>query len=105
MTNDGHKLYFYIDGQRFLHKKNYKIDTCSNTFLKKIKLSKPSSLQQETYEYYKSKKKEQEKKMNNGTLLLFPVTGFHNYVKVYVLKKVNTGKLLKYEVDWNDSVF
>lgn len=103
--NGEQKIHFYIDGQRFLHKKNHKIDTCSIAFLQKIKLSKSSSLNQDTYEYFKNKKTEQEKKMNKQIHLLFPVGGFENYVKVYVLEKVKKDKLLKYEVDWEYSVF
>lgn len=99
------KIYFYIDDESFSHKKNHQIDTCSITFLKKIKLSKPSGLQQDTYEYFKSKKKEQEKIMNNRFQILFPVKSFQNYVKVYVLEKNSSNKLIKYEVDWEDSMF
>ena len=50
------KTFFYIDGQRFSHNKNHKKDTCSSTFLKKIKLSKPSNLKQDVYKYFKKKK-------------------------------------------------
>lgn len=99
------KIYFYIDGERFSHKKNHKTDTCSIAFLQKIKISKPSSLQQDTYYYFKKKKKEQEKIINNKFHLLFPVTGFQNYVKVYILEKTKNKKLLKYEVDWEYSMF
>lgn len=99
------KICFYIDGQRFLYKKNHKIDSCSVTLLQKIKLSKPSRLNQDTYEYFTKKKKDQEKKINNEIHLLFPVKGFENYVKVYVLEKIKNDKLIKYEVDWEYSMF
>lgn len=104
-TNDELKIYFFIDGQRFVHRNNHKIDTCSVSFLKKIKLSKPSTLQQDTYEYFKEKKIEQEKIRNNKFHLLFPIRGFQDYVKVYILEKINNDKLLKYEVDWEYSMF
>lgn len=103
--NDELEINFYIDGQRFTHRNNHKIDTCSISFLKKIKLIKPSTLQQVTYEYFKEKMIEQEKIGNNKFHLLFPIRGFQNYVKVYVLEKINNDKLLKYEVDWEYSMF
>ena len=99
------KICFIIDNQRFLYTKKHRIDSCSLTFLQKIKLSKPSRLNQDTFEYFKKIKNVHEKKMNNKTHILFPIKGFENYVKVYVLEKINNDKLLIYEVDWEYSEF
>jgi hypothetical protein len=99
------KIYFYIKGEKFVHKKNYKVDTCSINFLQKIKLDNPADLQQNAYLYFKNKKEDVEKKSKNKTPILFPVAGFNKYFKVYILEKKGTNQLLKYEVDWEYSSF
>jgi hypothetical protein len=102
---DKQRICFYIDRNRFVHKKNYKIDTCSINVLQKIKLENPDNLQENVYNYFKNKKEEVEKKTNNKAYVLPPTTGFYPYFKVYILERTKDDKLLKYEVDWEYSSF
>ena len=99
------EIYFYIKRETFVYKKTHKVDTCSVELLQKIKLDNPADLKQIAFLYFKNKKEEVEKKSNNRTPILFPVAGFNNYFKVYVLEKIKNDKLLKYEVDWEYSNF
>ncbi|SDW08944.1 hypothetical protein [Flavobacterium degerlachei] len=98
-------IYFNIKGEQFVYKKNHKVDTCSVDLLQKIKLDNPADLNQNAFLYFKNKKEEIEKKSNHKILILFPVAGFNNYFKVYVLEKIKNDKLLKYLVDWEYSTF
>lgn len=98
-------IYFNIKREQFVYKKNHNLDTCSLDFIGKIKLDNPADLEQNAFLYFKNKKEEIEKKSNNKTLILFPVAGFNNYFKVYVLEKNAKNQLLKYEVDWEYSNF
>lgn len=102
---DKQKIYFHIKGESFVHKKNHKVDTCSINFLQKIKLDNPVDLQQNAYKYFKQKKQEVERKTNNKIHILYPVTDFSPYFKVYILEKTKDNRLLKYEVDWEYSTF
>lgn len=102
---DKQNIYFHINGESFVHKKKYKVDTCSINILQKIKIDNAADLQQNAYNYFKNKKEEVEKKSNNKIQILFPPTGFHPYFKVYVLEKTKENKLIKYEVDWEYSSF
>lgn len=102
---DKQKTYFHIKGESFVHKKEHKVDTCSIIFLQKIKLDDPVYLQQNAFKYFKNKKEEVERKSNNKRRILFPITGYNTYFKVYVLEKTRTNRLLKYEVDWEYSDF
>jgi hypothetical protein len=97
--------YFDIKGERFVRTKSYKIDTCSVDLLQKIKLDNPADLNQNAFLYFKNKKEEIEKKSNYKTLILFPVAGYNNYFKVYILEKIKNDKLLKHEVEWEYSNF
>lgn len=98
-------IYFNIKGEQFVYKKKHNVDTCSVDFIEKIKLDNPANLEQNAFLYFKNKKEEIEKKSNNKTLILFPVAGFNNYFKVYVLEKKTRNQLLKYKVDWEYSNF
>lgn len=92
-------------GESFVYKQNYAVDTCAINFLQKIKLDNPADLQQNAYKYFKRKKEEIERKANNKIHILYPVSDFSPYFKVYILEKINNNKLIKYEVDWEYSAF
>lgn len=98
-------IYFHIKGESFVHKKNHIVDTCSIIFLQKTKLDNPADLQKNAYKYFKNKKEEVEKRTNNKFHILFPLTDFHPYFKIYILEKTKNNRLLKYEVDWEYSNF
>lgn len=100
------KIYFYIGDESFVHKKKQKIETCSSQYLKKIKLENPYNLQEDAFKYFKAKKLEVEKKHPLQNLhILYPITGFNGYFKIYILEKENNHTLLKYEVDWIYAIF
>jgi hypothetical protein len=102
---DKQKKYFHIMGESFVYEQNYAADTCTINFLKKIKLENPADLHQNAYKYFKKKKQEVERKANNKFQVLYPVTDFYPYFKVYILERTDKNKLIKYEVDWEYSSF
>ena len=97
---DRQNTYFYIMGESFVYKKNYTLDTCAISFLKNIKLDNPVDLQKNAYKYFEKKKQELENKTNNRIHILYPITDFSSYFKIYVLEKIDNNRLIKYEVDW-----
>ena len=101
---DESKIYFYIKRQRFVFDlKKHKKDTCSTAILKKLKLENAGNLQNEACEFFKKKKGEVEKQKK--VTLAYPSAGCQSYFKVYILEKINNNELIKYEVEWEYSVF
>ena len=99
------KIYFYMGGETFIFDaKINKMDTC---LLDKLKFTvdKSEDLQQKAYQFYKEKKQIEERKMKLKNPILYPVTDFSAYFKIYVLEKTHKNTLLKYEVDWIYSSF
>ncbi len=99
------KIYFYMGGETFIFdSKINKKDTC---LVDKFKFTfdKSEDLQQKAYQFYKEKKQMEEIKMKLKNLILYPVTDFSPYFKIYVLEKTHKNTLLKYEVDWIYSTF
>jgi hypothetical protein len=41
----------------------------------------------------------------NKVKILYPIAGFNDYFKIYILEKIVNDKVIKYEVDWKHSVF
>ena len=96
--DEGDEIYFYINNQRFFfNSKKHKIDTCSIDFFNKIKLENPTDLTENEWEYFKRKVREYKR---NSAIKAMPLSNVHKYFKVYILKKTNDNKVLKYEVDW-----
>jgi hypothetical protein len=95
--------YFQIKEQRFKFdiKKNT-VNNCSSDILKKIKLENPAELEHNAYKFFKNKKEEAEKK--NKIKLVYPPAGYQSYFKIYILEKINN-KIIKYEVNWENSTF
>jgi hypothetical protein len=99
------KIYFYMGGETFIFDvKINKMDTC---LLDKLKFTfdKSEDLQQKAYQFYKEKKQIEERKMKLKNPILYPVTDYSPYFKIYVFEKTNKNTLLKYEVDWIYSSF
>lgn len=99
------KIYFYMGGETFIFdSKINKKDTC---LVDKFKFTfdKSEDLQQKAYQFYKEKKQMEERKMKLKNPILYPVTDFSPYFKIYVLEKTHKNTLLKYEVDWIYSTF
>lgn len=99
------KIYFYMGGETFIFDaKINKMDTC---LVEKFKFTfdKSEDLQQKAYQFYKEKKQIEERKMKLKNPILYPVTDYSPYFKIYVFEKTNKNTLLKYEVDWIYSSF
>lgn len=97
------EIFFYIKGERFkFSKKEHKIDTCNIKYLKKIKLSKVDKLSNEEFQYRKEKLKEDSHWENKKIKPPMPITKLHPYYKVFIIIK-NLDKIIKYEVDWENS--
>jgi hypothetical protein len=99
------KIYFYTGGETFIFdSKINKKDIC---LVDKFKFTfdKSEDLQQKAYQFYKEKKQMEERKMKLKNPILYPVTDFSPYFKIYVLEKTHKNTLLKYEVDWIYSTF
>lgn len=99
------KIYFYMGGETFIF--DSKINKKDTSLVDKFKftLDKSEDLQQKAYQFYKEKKQIEEKKLNLKAPILFPVTDFSPYFKIFVLEKTHKNTLLKYEVDWIYSSF
>ncbi len=100
-----YKIYFYMRGETFIY--DSKINK-KDTFLvdkSKFTFDKAEDLQQKAYQFYKEKKQLEERKMKLKNPILYPVTDFSPYFKIFVLEKTNKNMLLKYEVDWIYSTF
>ena len=99
------KIYFYMGGETFIFdSKINKKDTC---LVDKFKFTfdKSEDLQQKAYQFYKEKKQMEERKMKLKSPILYPVTDFSPYFKIYVLEKTHKNTLLKHEVNWIYSTF
>ncbi|CAA9203743.1 hypothetical protein FLA105534_04925 [Flavobacterium bizetiae] len=97
-------IYFQIKQQLFkFDAKNNSSDTCSVDILKKISLENPAELENDAIAFFKNKKKEVESK--NKVKLLYPPGGYNSFFKIYVLEKVKSNKIIKYEVNFQDSSF
>ncbi|MWB95572.1 hypothetical protein GON26_14480 [Flavobacterium sp. GA093] len=104
--NNGGKIYFYVKSERFVFDmKKHKKDTCSIDILKTIKLENSRNLQNDEYEYFRKKVDEFEKKTKQKIPKALPISQEHLYFKVYVIEKISSGKIVKYEVDWEYSNF
>ena len=98
------EINFYCAGQTFIfNKKKQKIDSSFVINQNEIMVEKPEDLQHKAYLFFKQKKEKVERK--NEVKILYPVTGFNNYFKIYILEKTEKDKVIKYEVDWEYSVF
>ncbi|MBC5862067.1 hypothetical protein [Flavobacterium turcicum] len=100
-----YKIYFYMGGETFIY--DSKINK-KDTFLvdkSKFTFDKAEDLQQMAYQFYKEKKQLEERKMKLKNPILYPVTDFSPYFKIFVLEKTKKNTLLKYEVDWIYSTF
>lgn len=99
------KTYFYMGGETFIFDSRIdKLDSCI-TDQTKFTISKSKDLQEKAYQFYKEKKQIEERKMKLKNPILYPVTDFSAYFKIYVLEKTNKNTLLKHEVDWIYSTF
>jgi hypothetical protein len=99
------KIYFYMGGETFIFDSRIdKLDSCI-TDQTKFTISKSKDLQEKAYQFYKEKKQIEERKMKLKNPILYPVTDFSEYFKIYVLEKTNENTLLKHEVDWIYSTF
>ena len=99
------KIYFYMGEETFIFdSKINKKDTCIIEQAK-FTIDKSKDLQEKAYQFFKEKKQIEEKKMNLKVPILYPVTDFSRYFKIFVLEKTNKKTLLKYEVDWIYSTF
>lgn len=95
-------LFFYIQGQRFKFSNNkHQIDTCSNKLLKKLNFDEAIKLEEKEFIFYK--KKVNENNLEKKIFYSMPITKVHLYFKVYIIKKIESEKLIKYEVDWENS--
>lgn len=104
-TEKGRKIFFDIDSERFVFDKDkHKIDTCSISFLNKVKLESVTKLRDNEVIFYKNEIIKTEIYKKTGFSHPFPITNVHPYFKVYVLEKIDE-KLIKYEVDWEYSDF
>ncbi|AMC10304.1 hypothetical protein Lupro_03105 [Lutibacter profundi] len=95
-------IFFYIQGERFVFSKNiHSIDTCSNIFFKKLKFEDVSGLKEKEYLFFKQKVNENN--LNKKLFSSMPLTKTHLFFKVFIIKKVENDKYIKYEVDWEYS--
>jgi len=93
------ETYFYIEGKRFLFNKEiHKIDTCNIKYLKKIKITKASDLEKDSYSFYIEKIKEDDYWKDKVKKHPMPVK-INSYVKV-VLVSIENKNILKYDVFW-----
>ncbi len=103
-TENNGQTYFQIKNERFkFDLKKDKTTSYSIDFLDKIKLENPDKLENDAYNFFKSKKEQVEKK--NKIKLIYPLAGFHSYFKIYILEKMDKNKIIKYEVNWENSTF
>ena len=99
-------IYFNIKTERFVfNKEKHKIDTCSITLLKKVKLESAEKLQEEETNYFIKRVEEYEKRTNRKVPKSMPLSRTHKYLKVYILEKIDTDKVIRHEVDWEYSMF
>ncbi|OAZ03618.1 hypothetical protein [Flavobacterium succinicans] len=105
-SEDKKVTYFYIEKERFVFNKGrHKIDTCSIRILKKIKLESTGNLEEEEVNYFRKKVEKFKKKTNQKVPKSMPISRIHKYLKVYILEKTDNDKIIKYEVDWESSIF
>ncbi|MBB4800000.1 hypothetical protein HNP37_000039 [Flavobacterium nitrogenifigens] len=103
-TTDNAQIYFKIKKEHFKYnpQKN-KASTYSIDFLEKIKLEKPDDLENDAYKFFKAKKEEIERK--NKIKLVYPPAGYQSFYKIFIIEKISTNKIVKYEVNWENSSF
>ncbi|CAD0006232.1 MULTISPECIES: BTB/POZ domain-containing protein [Flavobacterium] len=97
IIQDRNIIFFNIKNQRFKYIKNYhKTDTCSFSSLKKIKIITIDQLIKDEYKEHLKRTKE-----NN---LKIPAPLNHYNSKVFIIEKVSSEKIIKYEVEWIYSI-
>ncbi len=94
---DSENLGFNIGNQRFKHfKGKHKLDTCSNSFLKNFKTITISQLIKDEYIEHLDKTKKEGIKM--------PPPLNHYNSRVFIIEKISSKKIIKYEVEWIFSI-
>lgn len=87
------KISFYIENQVFIHDTtHHEKDTCSTDVLSKIEVITIENLFKDEYKEHTEKTKLENIKM--------PPPLNHYNLKVFIIEKTNTEKVVKYEVDW-----
>jgi len=95
---DSENIVFNIGNQRFKYfKKNHKIDTCYNSFLRNIKTVTVAQLIKDEYKEHLDKTKKEDIKM--------PPPLNHYNSRVFIIEKINSKKIVKYEVEWIYSIY
>jgi len=93
ISSNSEEIIFYINKQKFKYdRKKNEIDTCSVFVLDNIKISNIKQLFNDEYEEHRSKLKLEE--------LNFPPPPNHYNLKIFIIEKISSKQVVKYEVDW-----